>query len=187
MPDAPEFQQAPTDGDLLPIVNANDELIGVKPRRAVHLQKLRHRAVHVGVFDGAGRLWLQKRAAGKDTYPGWWDLSATGHVDPGETYEDAARRELREELGIDAEPAAIVKLPASERSGWEFHALFWVRWDDPIADFNREEIAEVRLFSIEEMNRAIADGTGGMRMTTGVADGLPHLVGAENAGRPARD
>jgi isopentenyldiphosphate isomerase len=174
----PTPQRASTDDDLLPIVNERDELIGVKSRRLVHVQGLRHRAAHVAVFDRGGRLWLQKRASTKDASPGMWDLSATGHVDPGETYEQAARRELREELAIDAEPSPVVKREASERSGWEFYMLFRLIWEGPIDDYNRDEIERMRLFTLDEI-RAASDRTGSeFRMTNGVVDDLPHLFDA---------
>src|SRR5438067_2202632 len=98
------FQPAETDSDLLPVVDENDNQIAVLPRREVHLRQLRHRAVHVCVIDPLERLWLQLRSRSKDAWGGHWDLSATGHVDPGETYEQAARRELIEELGIQGNP-----------------------------------------------------------------------------------
>jgi isopentenyldiphosphate isomerase len=67
--------------------------------------------VHLHLFDRAGRLYLQKRAAGKDRYPGRWDTSVGGHVAPGESSEEAIRREAREELGIDLpDPSATAGL-----------------------------------------------------------------------------
>ncbi len=110
----PPYQSAPTDNDPLPVVNERDEPVGVMPRRQVHLENRRHRAVHVGIFDSNGRIWLQQRARTKDSWPGAWDLSATGHVDPGETYDQAAVRELAEELAIDARPAFVTKFDATE-------------------------------------------------------------------------
>jgi ADP-ribose pyrophosphatase YjhB (NUDIX family) len=65
---------------------------------------LRHRAVHVLVFDGTGRLFLQKRSARKDTAPGLWDTSVGGHMQPGEQPEQAAQREFSEELGCTPGP-----------------------------------------------------------------------------------
>ena len=53
-----------------------------------------HRAVHVFVLDGAGRIYLQKRAGSKDIQPGRWDTSVGGHLVPGESYEQGAAREM---------------------------------------------------------------------------------------------
>jgi isopentenyldiphosphate isomerase len=175
------LQPASTDADLLPVVDERDQVIGVAPRRQVHLQRLRHRAVHIGVFDGQGRLWLQQRSRSKDVLGGWWDLSATGHVDPGEDYDQAARRELREELGIDAKPRFVVKLEASERTGWEFHALYWLRWDGPIEGFNRDEIDRMRPFAIDEIREALAAAEPLWRVTPNVADELALLLRASES------
>lgn len=176
------LQKATTDDDLLPVVNERDELIGVQTRRNVHLKRLRHRAVHVAVFDPGGRLWLQQRAMTKDTWPGAWDLSATGHVDPGETYDAAARRELKEELGIDAEPTFILKLPATEQRGWEFHALYLLHWPGAIDDFNRDEVQAMRSFAIAELQTMLEASDPALRLTPGVGDALPHLIDALRAG-----
>jgi isopentenyldiphosphate isomerase len=57
--------------------------------------------VYLHIVDKNGHLYLQKRAADKDRYPGRWDTSVGGHVAPGESPEEAIRREAREELVID--------------------------------------------------------------------------------------
>lgn len=172
------FYPASTDDDLLPVVDECDKLMGVMPRRQVHLERRRHRAVEIGVVDARGRVWLQRRAATKDAYPGFWDLSATGHVDPGESYEQAARRELREELGLEAEPLFAGKIEACERTGWEFQALYALRHEGEITGFNREEIDQMRLFTLQEI-RAMRDGAAMPgRLTPCVAVHLPRILHA---------
>jgi isopentenyl-diphosphate delta-isomerase type 1 len=83
------------------LVDVQGAPIGCATRAACHHNPaLLHRVVHVLVWDAAGRLYLQKRAQHKDMQPGKWDTSVGGHVQPGETAEQAARREMREELGL---------------------------------------------------------------------------------------
>lgn len=60
--------------------------------------------MHVVVRNAAGQIFLQRRSQNKRVQPGKWDTSVGGHVDPGESYEQAARRELYEELGIALDP-----------------------------------------------------------------------------------
>lgn len=175
MNSTPPRQAASTDDDPLPVVDENDRQIGIMSRAQVHRLGLCHRAVHVCVMDGAGRLWLQRRSLAKDTFPGWWDLSATGHVDPGESYDQAARRELREELGLDAEPRFIARLPACERTGWEFHALYWLRWTGEIRDFSPDEILEMRPFDLGELKALVALPSADLKLAPSVADALPLL------------
>jgi 8-oxo-dGTP pyrophosphatase MutT (NUDIX family) len=61
---------------------------------------LPHRATYILVFNDEGDLFVQKRTTSKDIYPGYYDVATGGVVSAGESYEDAAERELAEELGI---------------------------------------------------------------------------------------
>jgi isopentenyldiphosphate isomerase len=89
--------------EIFDVVNERDEVIDAKPRSYVHANGLLHRAVHVLVFNSRGEIFLQKRSMKKDRQPGVWDSSCSGHVDSGETYDETAGRELREEIGLDLE------------------------------------------------------------------------------------
>ena len=97
-------------------------MIGQLPRPIVHRDGHKHRAVHVLVFDTRGRIFLQKRSMTKDTFPGAWDSSASGHLDSGEDYGTCAVRELREELGLSAPtpPVPLFKISACAETGQEF-------------------------------------------------------------------
>lgn len=71
------------------------------PRGQVHSEGLYHKAVHTWLFvPTTGELLLQKRAACKDSWPDWWDISSAGHLSAGQLSADAAVRELHEELGV---------------------------------------------------------------------------------------
>jgi isopentenyl-diphosphate Delta-isomerase len=118
--------------ELLPIVNENDEVIGTEKRGVIHAQRLLHRAVHILLFNSSGAIYLQRRSLSKDAAPGKWDSSASGHVDPGETYESAAERELEEELNLLSRPTlhSIAKLPASRQTGMEFTMIYQTLSDE---------------------------------------------------------
>jgi 16S rRNA (adenine1518-N6/adenine1519-N6)-dimethyltransferase len=116
---------AQRDDEIFDVVDAQDVVVGREQRSVVHAQGLMHRAVHVFVFNRHGDLLLQKRSRLKDTHPGLWDSSASGHLDSGENYEAAAAREVNEELGLRVEELEeIARLPPSEKTGWEHVALF---------------------------------------------------------------
>lgn len=134
--------------EMLPVVDGRDRQVGLARRGEIHRRGLMHRAVHVLVVDGRGRLYLQLRSVGKDTHPGKWTTSASGHVDPGESYEEAARRELMEELGLEGELVFLGKLPAQPATDNEFAAVYWTRGQRTPAP-NPEEISEGRFFTWE--------------------------------------
>lgn len=177
-----------TDGELLPYVDEHDRYLGLLPRREIHLRGLRHRAIQVAVFDASSQLWLQLRSRSKDTFGGYWDLSCTGHVDPGENYTQAAVRELREELGLDAKPKLAIKFPASERRGWEFHALYTLEAEGPF-DWNRDEIETMQAFTLESilenLHKQMMDASSQantLPMTPTLVSALPTLL--ELRGKP---
>ena len=111
-----------TADEIFEIVDEHDEVVGRQTRREVHLTGLRHRAVHVLVYNQSGQLFLQKRSMLKDCFPGTWDSSASGHVAPGESYDDCAVREVGEELGLalGRVPDRLFKLAACPETGQEF-------------------------------------------------------------------
>lgn len=86
--------------EILQVVDENDQPIGGATRKELKSKGLRYRIVRILVEDKEGNIVLQKRVATKDTYPNCWDNSAAGHVDEGEGYIIAAKRELAEEIGL---------------------------------------------------------------------------------------
>jgi isopentenyl-diphosphate delta-isomerase type 1 len=140
--------------ELFDVVDEQDRVIGRAPRREVHARKLNHRATHILVHDDAGRVFLQRRSLTKDTFPGCWDSSCSGHVDAGENYETAARRELGEELGwhdtsLPLRP--LLKLPTSPTTGYEFIQVYAL---GPVAGpftLHPEEIIDGRWLAPDEI------------------------------------
>jgi isopentenyl-diphosphate delta-isomerase type 1 len=127
--------------EIFDIVNDQDQVIGRMPRSQVHAQGHKHRAVHVLVFNAAGRLFLQKRSMRKDTFPGVWDSSASGHLDSGEEYDACAVREVREEIGLilSAPPRRLFKVDACHATGQEFAWVYRLESEGPFT-LHPEEI-----------------------------------------------
>ena len=87
--------------ELLPLVDHEGNVIGKATRGECHGgTRPLHPVVHLHVFNHAGELFLQKRPDWKDIQPGRWDTAVGGHVDWGETIEEALQREVREEIGL---------------------------------------------------------------------------------------
>ncbi len=137
---------AQKDDELFDVVDENDCVVRQATRREVHDNDLIHRAVHVLVFNKNHDCLLQKRSMLKDRHPGVWDSSAAGHLDAGEDYESAARRELSEELGInDARLIHVGNLPPGEQTGYEHVAIYAALQDGRIS-FPAAEIEGVLPF-----------------------------------------
>jgi isopentenyldiphosphate isomerase len=94
--------------EMVDVVSTDDVKLGIATRREVHKSGAWHRGVHVLVFNSRGELLVQRRSTEKDKSPGALDLSVSEHSKAGETYDEAAARGLREELGIAGIPFAKV-------------------------------------------------------------------------------
>ncbi len=81
--------------ELIDRVDANDNVIGQTTKEEAHEKGYMHRVAAVFCFDSDGKLLVQHRK--KD---GLLDHSVGGHIMQGETYDKAATREMKEELGI---------------------------------------------------------------------------------------
>ena len=91
--------------ELVDEVDDADTVLRVVSRAQMRRERLMHRAVFIAVIDTGGRLLVHRRSEAKDLWPGWWDMAVGGVVSAGEAYRDAAVRELREEIGLVADPA----------------------------------------------------------------------------------
>jgi len=144
--------------EMLDIVDHRGNIVRVAPRSEVHGDpSLMHRVVHVLVFDPYGRLYLQKRSMSKDVAPGKWDTSVGGHVDAGESLDNAAQREMEEELGITPEIEYLYSYVHSNDYETEQVHTFRCTHDGPLT-FNKDEIDAVRPWSIEEIRKALGNG-----------------------------
>lgn len=127
--------------ELFDVVDASDRVIGQATRDQVHRERLWHRAVHAWVFSPAGEIFLQKRSQLKDTAPGCWDSSCSGHLDSGEDYDAAVVRELGEEIGLHLThpPDRLFTVPARAETGWEFVWIYRLQHAGPF-DLHPAEI-----------------------------------------------
>jgi len=176
--------------EIFDVVNEQDVVIGRLPRPVVHRDGHKHRAVHVLVFGSDGRLFLQKRSMTKDTFPGVWDSSASGHLDTGEDYDACAVRELREELGlvVAVAPRRLFKIDACPDTGQEFVWVYQMQSDGPFVLhpeeiergdwFGRDEIADW----IEERPAEFASGFVLIWKTLTLRHAVPNLPDSRPGG-----
>ena len=118
--------------------------------------RLRHRATFVVVRSSHGRVLLHRRSESKDLWPGRWDLAVGGVVTAGEGYDDAARRELAEEIGVTT--SALLPLGAGRYADADVNLvarLYEVVHDGPFT-FADGEVVEARFVTLAELRTRVA-------------------------------
>lgn len=146
--------------EWFPIVNEDGAVTGRAPRSVCHDGKsmLLHPVVHLHLFNKDGKLFLQKRSLQKDIQPGRWDTSVGGHLAPGETIEDALKRETMEEIGIkDITPQFIHRYVW--KSSHERELVFsFITVSEKVPEFDKHEIDEGRFWTLDEISKSIGRG-----------------------------
>lgn len=137
------------------LVDEKDQQIGTMPKLRAHIEGKLHRAFSVFIFNHSGELLLQQRALDKYHSGGKWTNSCCSHPRPGESTLTAAKRRLKEEIGIECElnPAFSFSYKAEFENGLienEYdHVYFGLSNDLP--KLNPEEVASYEYISMEQL------------------------------------
>jgi len=150
---------------MLDIVTESGEAMATASYDEAHKYGLRHRSAHVLVANSKKEIFLQKRAKTMLTLPGFYENSAAGQVDSGDSVEQTALQELEEELGIKAKPQDLIDLGDFHyvnkyRADWmdnEIARLYLLHYDGGIT-IDKDEIEEGSFRSIADIKRMIAKG-----------------------------
>ena len=144
--------------ELFPLVDEEGNIIGAATRGECHSgSRLLHPVVHLHVFNSRGELYLQKRPAWKDIQPGKWDTAVGGHVDLGESVEQALRREVREELGItDFTPQRVTHYVFESVRERELVFTYKTVYDGPVCP--SDELDGGRFWPVEEIRANLGKG-----------------------------
>ena len=140
------------------VVDENDNVTGRATYEEASEKKLTFRAANVFVFNSKGELFVHRRSRSLPTFPGMWDVKLGGIVDSGESYEEAARRELKEEAGIEGVKLELL-FPFKNRGGRhrDNRMVYRCVHDGPMK-LQKEEIEEGRFVPIEEAKKMMEDG-----------------------------
>ena len=147
-----------TKDEIFDVVDDEDKVFRQETRQEIHRKKLKHRAIHVFIFNKKGQLFLQKRSLLKENFPGLWDSSVAGHLDAGEDYDLACLRESKEELNVTFEspPKRLFKIDACQETGYEYIWVYRGLHEGPFS-LNRKEIYCGKWYNIEEIRRWVEE------------------------------
>ena len=154
------------------VVDDKDEVIGTMEREESHRTGTPHRIVVVYVENDKGQILIQVRMTGR------LDHSSAGHVDPGESYEDAACRELEEELGIRGVALLSVGKATSEEILLEddqhrVHVMQIYRCVAAPGELQPDEVKDVYWAEPEEVQREMLDNPQDKKFSGGFRASLP--------------
>ena len=173
--------------EIFAVYDAMNQVVGTAPRGAVHAKGLYHRAVHVVVFNDRGALLVQRRSPHKDVCPGLWDVSVGEHLQPGETYEQGAKRGLNEELGIAGvalqrlRPPRLQRFAAPEQNilDCEFVELWQTQYSGELT-LQANEVSDTRHVEVGILHQQLRRDPA--QYTPWLRDELLFLVGASQSG-----
>ncbi|MFA6305941.1 MAG: NUDIX domain-containing protein [Candidatus Gracilibacteria bacterium] len=142
------------------------QLNQTKLRTEVHKDGDWHAAVDIWILNSHGELLLQKRAKQKESFPGLWEVSCSGHISEGEDSKTSAIREIKEELGLDVEERELKFLFKAKDTcitnkgtfiNNEHKDIYLIKKDIEIKNLKPDpsEISEVKFMKIEDLKAQI--------------------------------
>lgn len=143
--------------ELVDVVDEDDRVIDTVTRREMRAGNLLHRCTYVIVQNSGGEAYVHKRTGTKDVYPGMYDVTAGGVLAAGESYDEGARRELAEELGVEGTDVRFrFKHRADGPGGRVWGAVYDVLWDGLIRH-QPEEVAWGAFVPLDELRRMLGE------------------------------
>jgi len=136
--------------EVVDVVDDAGRPVGTVTRREMRARRLPHRSVYVLVFDARGRLFVHLRTATKDVYPSHWDVAIGGVVDAGESFDAAARRESREELGVEVEPEPLFPFRWTDAANDVHGMVYRARHDGPFR-LDPEEVVRGEFVPLDDV------------------------------------
>ena len=140
--------------EIFDVVNEDDMVIGDASRAECHEQGLIHRSVMFFVFDSERKVLVTKRTQNKDFFPGYWSLVLGGHVQSGESYEEAVVRKIKEEIGISVKPYLISFFKKRIPEEKENVKVYGVKAEDKIK-LNEDELESGEFLTFDGLEKRI--------------------------------
>lgn len=143
--------------EYLDIIDDEDNVVGQASRDDIYSKRLKHRIVHVLIFNSKGEMGLQMRAARKDWCPLHWSTSVGGHVQAGENYMMAALREFKEELGENRK-LVFHSFDWYEAEGLKKVLVAFTCVHEGPFNFNQVDTEKFEYFSLDQIKEMIKKG-----------------------------
>lgn len=163
------------------VVDEDDTVVGEAMLADARVKGLIYRTVFVIGRGPDGRILLQKRSPKMQLYPGCWDISAGGHVDGGHEYDEAARLELLEEIGVEHVSLHELTRFFTEEPLWgdiaakRFVKIYETTIDTLPRQLGEDEVMSVRWFTPDEIDGLVASHP--ETIAEGLRHSLPYIVG----------
>lgn len=143
---------------MLDVVNEDDRVVGKAKKSTVYKKLLTHRIVRVLIFNKKGQMALQLRSKNVSFCPSHWCSSASGHVQSGESYKEAALRECMEEIGISPRITFLYKdIYKLENGLIKIITTFKAFHEGPFK-LNSREVEDVKFFSLRKIKDMMKKG-----------------------------
>lgn len=146
--------------ELIDVVDDHNKVISSVSEKELYQKNLAHRIVHVLVFNNQGEIALQLRSKTKSFCPGCWSTSVGGRVQSGESYVEAAIREMKEEIGIELKLEKIADdlyIDPNHNGLKMFQRIYKTKYNQPISN-NDPDIERFEYKSLGEIQRMVDNG-----------------------------
>ena len=141
--------------EIVTIVDIDNNVTGSEYRSKMRISRLIHRATFIFVTNSDNNIFVQKRSKTKDLYPGFYDITTGGVVLADESYEESAKREVYEELGIQNVPMqSLFDFYYSSVMNNVWGRVFECSFDGHII-LQKEEIESGQFYHVEEIETLI--------------------------------
>lgn len=144
--------------EYLDLVNENDEVIGKEDRDIIYQNNWRNfRVINIMIFTSDNKIIVPKRSSNRKVFPNCYDCSVGGHVSSGETYEQAAYRELEEELGItNVKLDEIAYFKPFDINTSSFSKMYKLVYDKEL-NYDKDGIEQIYYMTKEEIDNLIKE------------------------------
>ena len=143
----------------------------MKEKEQAHSEGDFQRSVHIWIINNKKEILLQRRSSNKKNYPNKWDISSAGHIRSRESIIEGAKREVKEELGIniDEKDLEFIGINKSDKPyNKEFQYIYLYRTDKVESDytFNDGEVAYVKYFKYDDFEKMVKNKSDDFHYTT---------------------